>query len=131
MKNKLFLFLMMFACMATTVYAQDIEFRDTGETDDNGHGQGGSGVRPRSLTFAFTAQLTEDMNIDFSFTEDRGNTEIVIKDNNGVVYSRNTINTTQTNKLTIDVSALPPGEYSITVKNTDGDVNKYGKFVIH
>ncbi len=121
---------MMFACMATTVYADDIDFFD--KEGDGGNDTGGGAVKPRSLRLAlFTAELTEDMNIDFTFTQNIGSTEIVIKDENGVVYCTRTINTSQTNNLTIDVSGLIPGSYTITVKNSAGSINKYGKFVIH
>ena len=128
MRNKLFLVLtVLFAFVASVANAQDIEFYN----DDNGHGQGGGTVNPRSIQdVPFSANLTENNTIEFTFKGQIGNTEIAVKDENGTVYYATNVNPAQTNTLTIDVSMLPAGEYTITVANVAGDINKYGKFVI-
>lgn len=128
MRNKLFLVLtVLFAFVASVANAQEIEFYN----DNDDHGQGGAPVNPRSIQIVpFSANLTKNNTIEFTFKGKIGNTEIAVKDENGTVYYATTVNPAQTNTLTIDVSMLPAGEYTITVVNSTGDIDKYGKFVI-
>jgi len=122
--------MLLIAGMATSAFCATIDFEDP--APEPGHDDTGGGVRPRSISFSpVTGNLTDDLKIDLHFAMAVGNTQIEIKDANGIVYYKTTVNSSQTNSLTIDVSALLSGEYTITVKNTTEEVEKCGKFVIN
>lgn len=102
----------------------EISLYDSGD----GHGEQG-GAEPRSLPLSPVKAKINGMKIDVNFITNVGNVTITIKDNNGTYYS-DSVDTANSNKNTIDISVLAPGEYTITIVSADGKLDKYGKFEV-
>ena len=99
--------------------------------NDNGNGSVGPEVNPRSITLPpVTATFANNNSVEVIFTVNAGLVDIVVKDINGTVYYESTVNTSQSNRLSVDVSTLPADTYTITIKNKNGTLNKYGSFEI-
>lgn len=78
-----------------------------------------------------TVTVTDDVNLNILFRTSVGKIVVTIKDEAGVVHYVKSVDTTETTNLSVDISMLPAGTYTISFTNADKTLNKYGTFEVN
>lgn len=124
MRNRFFLFafaLLFSSSMFSTV------INDEANTNDAGDGQGGRPDRPH---IAGNTTMVNGTNIETTLPQTSGNVNVIIRDEYGLIYNRQSIDTSQQNRVRIDTSRLPAGNYQIEYIDLNNNLINRGKFEV-
>ncbi len=78
-----------------------------------------------------TVTVTDDVNLNILFRTSTGRVAVTIKDEAGVVHYVKNVGTSETTSLSVDISMLPAGTYTISFTNADKTLNKFGTFEVN
>ncbi|GAB6122362.1 DUF3244 domain-containing protein [Dysgonomonas termitidis] len=128
----LFLVFLIF-CYGGTGYAATDENVDVALHNAGGPGQG-EPIMPlaRMITVSpVTVTVTDNVNMDISFRTNLGVVNVIIKDEAGMVHYMKNVNASKSVNLSVDISILPSGTYTVSLENAGGTLKKYGTFEVN
>ncbi|HMM01935.1 MULTISPECIES: DUF3244 domain-containing protein [unclassified Dysgonomonas] len=133
MRIKIFFLAFLISCVGGISYAAVDGIVNVALHNAGGPGETGP-IFPMARMFSVspvTVTVTDDVNLDILFRSSVGAVVVAIKDEAGVVHYVKSVDTTETTSLSVDISMLPPGTYTISFTNADKTLNKYGTFEVN
>ncbi|MDR2002550.1 MAG: DUF3244 domain-containing protein [Prevotella sp.] len=133
MRIKIFFLAFLISCVGGISYAAVDKVINVALHNAGGPGETGP-IFPMARMFSVspvTVTVTDDVNLDILFRSSVGAVVVAIKDEAGVVHYVKSVDTTETTSLSVDISMLPPGTYTISFTNADKTLNKYGTFEVN
>ena len=133
MRTKFYFLVFIMLCLGGTAFAGKIVDVPVGD----GPGEGGPTINPPAARMAVMSPISpisvktvDDKSLVVSFSANLGVVTVAVKDEAGAVYYTKVVNTSYSGKLSVNISALPAGTYTITFVNTATSLKKYGTFEI-
>lgn len=133
MRIKIFFLAFLISCVGGISYAAVDKVINVALHNAGGPGETGP-IFPMARMMSVspvTVTVTDDVNLDILFRSSVGAVVVAIKDEAGVVHYVKSVDTTETTSLSVDISMLPPGTYTISFTNADKTLNKYGTFEVN
>ncbi|HMM01937.1 MAG: DUF3244 domain-containing protein [Prevotella sp.] len=134
MRTKFYFLVFIMLCLGGNAFAGNIVDIAVGD----GPGEGGPTINPpaaarmavMSTVSPISVKMVDDKSLVVSFTANLGVVTVAVKDETGAVYYTKVVNTSNSSKLSVNISGLPAGKYTITFVNTATSLKKYGTFEI-
>lgn len=133
MRTKFYFLVFIMLCLGGTAFAGKIVDVPVGD----GPGEGGPTINPPAARMAvmspispISVKMVDDKSLVVSFSANLGVVTVAVKDEAGAVYYTKVVNASYSGKLSVNISALPAGTYTITFVNTATSLKKYGTFEI-
>ena len=133
MRIKFFFLAFLISCVGGIGYAAVDKVVNVALHNAGGPGEGG-GIFPMARMLSVspvTVTVTDDVNLDVLFRTSVGTVAVTIKDEAGAVHYVKNVDTSETNTVSVDISMLPAGTYTISFTNADKTLNKFGTFEVN
>lgn len=133
MRIKIFFLAFLISCVGGISYAAVDGIVNVALHNAGGPGETGP-IFPMARMFSVspvTVTVTDDVNLNILFRTSVGEIVVTIKDEAGAVHYVKNVDTSEITNLSVDISMLPPGTYTISFTNADKTLNKYGTFEVN